>query len=275
MSITLGYINKNNDLHYIELDSFDVCIPLPEDLIFVSIRENTTHNFEPTDQFPFSNIERDIIGLHGSFDLSFVKDSDYRKANSKFCPYDVDIIPSTLRIYSTHHQDFGNGLVKAIHLRPSFLGVLTVYAIHRGNEILLWSGQVQPNVSKSIDASLAYYTEYGQTFECDEYFFVINQESENPIELLEESLLYYTQNGTSRPNPPLILNSWENNVLEWNYPHAVEVWISQTDIEYFSKASFDYFKNTYNINPAFSTGYKYRLRDPFTNEISNEFHYPS
>jgi hypothetical protein len=83
---TLGYVNKNQDLHYIELDSFEACITLPEDLIFVSLREGTEHVFAPLTKFPFSNIERDIIGLKGSFDMSYIKDAHYRRANSKFCP---------------------------------------------------------------------------------------------------------------------------------------------------------------------------------------------
>jgi hypothetical protein len=100
-SPTLGYVNKNQDLHYIELDSFEACITLPEDLIFVSLREGTEHVFAPLTKFPFSNIERDIIGLKGSFDMSYLKDADYRKANSKFCPYDLpDVIqePSFITI---------------------------------------------------------------------------------------------------------------------------------------------------------------------------------
>jgi hypothetical protein len=85
--ITLGYINRNKDLFYLELESFESCIILPEDLIFVSMRIGIEHIFDSQDKFPFTNIERDIMGLNQLFDLSFVKSSDYRKQNSKFCPY--------------------------------------------------------------------------------------------------------------------------------------------------------------------------------------------
>jgi hypothetical protein len=97
---TLGYLNKNGDLHFMEFPSFDVCKTIPEDLIFVAIRQEFETIFDPPLKFPFTNIERCIIGLRGSFDMSFVKESDYRKQNSKFCPFDIDDTPQPLVLSS-------------------------------------------------------------------------------------------------------------------------------------------------------------------------------
>jgi hypothetical protein len=94
MSYTLAYVNKNMDLHFIENVNLDVCISIPEDLIFVACRRGEETIFDPKGVIAFTPLERLIIGLRGSFDLGFVKDSDYRKQNSKMCPILIEETPS-------------------------------------------------------------------------------------------------------------------------------------------------------------------------------------
>lgn len=74
------------DLHHIKLENFDTCLPIPEDLIFVALRQGVTIVKEPIEAIQFTDLERLIMGLE-AFDLSFVKDSDFRKQNSQICPY--------------------------------------------------------------------------------------------------------------------------------------------------------------------------------------------
>lgn len=83
---TLAYVNRNMSLGFIKATNLNVCITIPEDLIFVALRIDNVTIFDPDKSIHFTDIERLIIGLRGSFDLSFVKDSDYRKQNSQMCP---------------------------------------------------------------------------------------------------------------------------------------------------------------------------------------------
>jgi hypothetical protein len=84
---TLAYINRNMDLHFMEVQDENVCFPIPEDLIIVGVLQGNKAIFEPEEKLDLTNVERLIIGLRGSFDLSFVKFGDFRKQNSQMCPF--------------------------------------------------------------------------------------------------------------------------------------------------------------------------------------------
>ncbi|MFV8323579.1 hypothetical protein [Flavobacterium sp. LS2R12] len=84
--VTLAYLTRNMSLEFMPLPVEGECISLPEDLIFVAYMDGTKIIKEPYDSvLEFSNIERLIMGLD-AFDLSFVKDSDFRKQNTQVCP---------------------------------------------------------------------------------------------------------------------------------------------------------------------------------------------
>lgn len=83
--VTLYYLNKNNDIDTIELPTFEACIPLRETGLFIAFRDGLEFIKHPPEIFPFTNLERLIIGTE-FFDANFIKDSDYRKENTSFCP---------------------------------------------------------------------------------------------------------------------------------------------------------------------------------------------
>ncbi|MFV8344581.1 hypothetical protein [Flavobacterium sp. ZB4P13] len=88
--VTLAYLTRNMSLEFMPLPVKGECVSLPEDLIFVAYMDGTTIVKEPLDSvLEFSKVERLIMGL-SAFDLSFVKDSDFRKQNTKICPRPVE-----------------------------------------------------------------------------------------------------------------------------------------------------------------------------------------
>jgi hypothetical protein len=91
--VTLAYLTRNLSLEFMPLPTVGECVSLPEDLIFVAYMDGTTIVKEPADSIlEFSNVERLIMGL-SAFDLSFVKDSDFRKQNTKICPVVIPVLP--------------------------------------------------------------------------------------------------------------------------------------------------------------------------------------
>ena len=82
---TLSYINRNFELYHLKIQDFESCIPIPEDLIFVALRQGINIVKEPSELIDFTDLERLIIGLN-TFDLSFIKESDFRKQNTTLCP---------------------------------------------------------------------------------------------------------------------------------------------------------------------------------------------
>lgn len=90
--LKLYYINKNQVLGVMELSEFDKCIPLPENLIFVAYRDGLQFIKEPPQTFPFTDVERLIMGSE-FFDMRYLKDSDFRKENSSFCRLVPPLVP--------------------------------------------------------------------------------------------------------------------------------------------------------------------------------------
>ena len=87
--ITLYYVNKNQALGTIEIESFEACQPLPEGLIFVAFRDGLNFIKEPPQIYTFTDLERLIMGSE-FFDMRYLKDSDFRKENSSsitFCVF--------------------------------------------------------------------------------------------------------------------------------------------------------------------------------------------
>lgn len=95
--ITLYYLNKNHDIQTIELPSFDTCIPLKESGIFIAYRDGTNFIKNPPETFPFTNLERLIIGTE-FFDTNYLKDSDFRNQNTQFCPKLAPVPPSPVLV---------------------------------------------------------------------------------------------------------------------------------------------------------------------------------
>lgn len=85
MSILLYYVTRNGHLGTLELPTFESCVPIPEDLIFVAYRDGINFVKEPPTKFPFSDVERLIMGSE-FFDMRYLKDSDYRNQNTQLCP---------------------------------------------------------------------------------------------------------------------------------------------------------------------------------------------
>jgi hypothetical protein len=95
--VTLYYLNKNNDIETMELPVFDACVPLKESGIFIAYRDGINFVKNPPDTFPFTDLERLIIGTE-FFDTNYIKESDYRKQNSSFCPV-VPVQVSLLQVF--------------------------------------------------------------------------------------------------------------------------------------------------------------------------------
>jgi hypothetical protein len=85
-----------------DLPVFDACVSIPESIIFVAYRDNLNFIKEPPEILPFTDIERLIMGSD-YFDMKYLKDSDYRKANTKFCPH---IVPPV--VHGIFTQQFNN-----------------------------------------------------------------------------------------------------------------------------------------------------------------------
>lgn len=99
---TLYYLTKNWALNCMKVDSLDVCIPIPEDLIFVACRNGINFIKEPAEKLSFTDVERLIMSTE-FYDTNFIKDEDFRKANSQMCPIQQPP-PSSFNI-ETHDFD--------------------------------------------------------------------------------------------------------------------------------------------------------------------------
>jgi hypothetical protein len=80
-----------------DLGSFQACVNIPEDLIFIALRDGTKFIKEPVETFDFTDIER-LIMTTEFFDFNFLKDEDFRKQNTKICPILPPPPPVTLQI---------------------------------------------------------------------------------------------------------------------------------------------------------------------------------
>jgi hypothetical protein len=85
--IKLYFVNLNGELGVMDIPNFDACIEIKEPLIFVAFRDGNNFIKEPEVEYTFTDIERLIINNRdGAFDMSYVKESDYRRANTTLCP---------------------------------------------------------------------------------------------------------------------------------------------------------------------------------------------
>ena len=93
---TLYYLNKNLQIETMKVDSLDVPILVPEDLIFCDLRKGINFIKEPHACIAFTDIERLIIQSEFN-DVSLIKEGDYRKQNSYLTPLcPIDGVPLVL-----------------------------------------------------------------------------------------------------------------------------------------------------------------------------------
>jgi hypothetical protein len=85
----LYYITKNHAIHTMDIGTFQTCVNIPEDLIFIALRDGSKFIKEPALSFEFTDIERFIMSTE-FFDFGLIKDEDYRRQNTSFCPVKID-----------------------------------------------------------------------------------------------------------------------------------------------------------------------------------------
>lgn len=90
---TLYYLNRNYTINTIKCDTLDTSILIPEDLIFINIRQGVFFKREPHPCIDLTDLERLIMSTE-FFDMQIIKDGDFRKANTYLSPLcDIDFIP--------------------------------------------------------------------------------------------------------------------------------------------------------------------------------------
>ncbi|SHL40411.1 hypothetical protein [Flavobacterium chilense] len=96
----LYYLNRNLQLQTLEVDSLDIPLLIPEDLIFCNLRKGINFIKEPNACIDFTHLERLIISSEFT-DMAMLKDNDFRTQNSYLTALCVvDIIPVLLSVDS-------------------------------------------------------------------------------------------------------------------------------------------------------------------------------
>lgn len=96
----LYYLNDNYQFGTIEVRNLDTPVLIPENLIFINLRNGINFIKEPHECIDFTHLERLIISTE-FFDMETIKQSDFRKANTYLTPL-CAIEPKVLKI------DFSN-----------------------------------------------------------------------------------------------------------------------------------------------------------------------
>lgn len=96
----LYYLNRNLQLGTINVQSLDVPVLIPEDLIFCDLRKGISFIKEPHKCIGFTDLER-LIMQSDFNDVSLIKDGDFRMQNTYLEPL-CEIDPMVLKIKSAN-----------------------------------------------------------------------------------------------------------------------------------------------------------------------------
>nr|WP_294781349.1 hypothetical protein [uncultured Flavobacterium sp.] len=91
---TLYYLNRNLQIHTIKVESLDVPLLIPEDLVFCDLRKDINFIKEPHKCIDFTDIER--LFMQSEFnDINLIKEADYRRQNTyltALCTIDIEYL---------------------------------------------------------------------------------------------------------------------------------------------------------------------------------------
>jgi hypothetical protein len=107
---TLYYLNRNLQIGVINVDSLDVPVRIPEDLVFCNLRKGINFIKEPHECIDFTDVERLIMNSEFT-DSTLLKEYDFRRQNTFLNPLCQIDLPTDIEIL----YFIGNDLYFNIH----------------------------------------------------------------------------------------------------------------------------------------------------------------